>query len=184
MRRSPRQASPAMRQASPVREKVNKRAQMEHCQRPALMRVMVMALLTLCLCGCGIIMIGEPVKHQDLSTEDDAEENLKAIRAMLADQASRRPEEQNLSPQPSPPDAAPPPVAPSSGFRLAPSPSSSPGRTDVPAKLPWTPTAPDRPTSPDRPVPLYMHPAPVGPDYSGSVRCTPDGMGGQRCAGR
>ena len=173
-----------MRQASPVREQVNKRARMEHCQRPALMRVMVIALLTLCLCGCGIIMIGEPVKHQDVSTEDDAEENLKAIRAMLADRASRRPEEQNLSPQPLPPDAAPSPVDPSSGFRLAPSPSSSAGRADVPAKLPWTPTAPDRPTSPDRPVPSYTVPAPVGPDYSGSVRCTPDGMGGQRCAGR
>jgi hypothetical protein len=134
--------------------------------------------------GCGIIMLGEPVKHQDLSTEDDAEENLKAIRAMQADRASRRPEEENLSPQPSPPDAEPSPVAPSSGFRLSPSPSSSAGRADVPAKLPWTPTAPDRPTSPDRPVPSYTVPAPVGPDYSGSVRCTPDGMGGQRCAGR
>jgi hypothetical protein len=24
----------------------------------------------------------------------------------------------------------------------------------------------------------------VGPDYSGSIRCVPDGMGGQRCLGR
>jgi hypothetical protein len=149
------------------------------------MRVALTSLLMLCLySGCGIIMIGEPVKEQDSSSQDDAEENLKAIRAMQADRASRRPEEENLSPQPSPPDAEPSPVAPSSGFRLSPSPSSSAGRADVPAKLPWTPTAPQRPTSPDRPVPSYTVPAPVGPDYSGSVRCTPDGMGGQRCAGR
>jgi hypothetical protein len=91
----------------------------------------------LCLySGCGIIMIGEPVKEQDSSSQDDAEENLKAIRAMLADRASRRPEENTLSPQPSLPDVAPSPVESSSGVRLAPTPSSSAGRADAPAKRP------------------------------------------------
>jgi hypothetical protein len=103
---------------------------------------------------------------------------------MLADQASRRLEERNHSPQPLRPDAAPSPVEPSSGRRLAPSQSSSDGQADVPAKLPWTPAAPARLATPDRPVPAYTVPAPVGPDYSGSVRCAPDGMGGQRCVGR
>ena len=155
---------------------------MEHCKYRAPMRVAVTALLIFCLCGCGIIMIGEPVKVQDPNSADDAEENLKAIRTMLSDRASRRSEEINSSPQPSLPDAALPPVEPSSGVRLTP--SSSAGRTDAPAKLPWTPTPPDRPAAPDRPVPAYTVPAPVGPDYSGAVRCAPDGMGGQRCLGR
>lgn len=150
------------------------------------MRVAITALLSFCLCGCGIIMIGDSVKLQDPNSVDDAEENLKAIRAMLADQASRRSEEKNLSPQPLLPDVAPAPVEPFSGVSPAPSPSSSSsaGRADVPAKVPWTPTPPDRPAVPDRPVPAYTVPAPVGPDYSGSVRCAPDGMGGQRCVGR
>jgi hypothetical protein len=141
------------------------------------------ALLAVCLLsGCGIIMIGDPVPHQDLSSQDDAEENLKAIRAMLADRASPRPEEKLSGPfmKPAPPDAMPSLAEPS----LAP-PSSSPAVPgNVPAKLPWTPTAPNRPTAPDRPVPAYTTPAPVGPDYSGSIRCAPDGMGGQRCVGR
>src|SRR5262249_47146496 len=152
---------------------------------PPCVRLLVISVLIVCLLsGCGIIMIGESVKEQDLSSQDDVEENLKAIRAMLADRASRGPEENNLSPQPSIPDVAPSPVESSSGVRLAPTSSSSAGRADAPAKLPWTPTAPDRPTVPDRPVPSYTVPAPVGPDYSGSIRCAPDGMGGQRCVGR
>src|SRR5574339_720933 len=156
----------------------------EHRKRLAPLRTAVTALLTFCLCGCGIIMIGEPVKQQDIGEEDDAEENLKAIRAMLADQASRRLEERNHSPQPSLPDVTPPQGEPSSGGRRAPSQSSLGGQADVPAKLPWTPTTPTRLLIPDRPVPAYTVPAPVGPDYSGSVRCAPDGMGGQRCVGR
>ena len=162
-------------------------ARMEHCKRTAPTRAVVISLLALCLySGCGIIMVGEPVQEQDVRSEDDAEENLKAIRAMLADQASHRPEEKmsGTSTPPAPPDAAPSLIEPTSGIRPAPSPSSSAGRTDVPAKLPWTPTATDRPAIPDRPVPAYTVPAPVGPDYSGSIRCAPDGMGGQRCAGR
>ena len=148
---------------------------------------LVTSLVMLCLAsGCGIIMIGDPVKHQDLSSVDEAEENLKAIRAMLADQATHRPEEKRSDApmQPSPADASPSLPEPSSGLRPAPPSSSPAGRADVPAKLPWTPTPPDRPTVQDRPVPAYTVPAPVGPDSSGSIRCAPDGLGGQRCFGR
>jgi hypothetical protein len=158
-------------------------AQLSRLDRTASLHLI--AVLVVCLLsGCGIIMIGESVKQQDISEEDDAEENLKAIRAMQAEQASRRLEERNHSPQPAPPDAAPFQVEPSSGGRRAPSQSSSGGQADLPAKLPWTPTALTRLATPDRPVPAYTVPAPVGPDHSGSVRCAPDGMGGQRCVGR
>ncbi len=153
------------------------------------MRVWIISLVVVCLfSGCGVIMIGEPVKEQDLSAMDDAEENLKAIRAMLADQATQRAERQRPSIpslQPSSLEPTSSLTEPPSGLYSAPSPSSSSaGRADVSAKLPWTPTAPDRPAGPDRLVPAYTVPAPVGPDYSGSIRCAPDGMGGQRCAGR
>jgi hypothetical protein len=138
--------------------------------------------------GCALIMVGDPVQEQDISAQNDAEENLKAIRAMLADQAARRAQQLTHPRTEAPPpvttsDGPPMPLEPSSQ-RPVPSPSSSTGPSDVPAKLPWTPTAPQRSAVPDRPVPAYTTPAPVGPDYSGSIRCTPDGMGGQRCLGR
>jgi hypothetical protein len=153
------------------------------------MDIRLAAVLVCCLWpggGCELIMVGDPVQEMDLTSQDDAEENLKAIRAILEDQASRRPEQKpaGSSLQPSSPDAAPSLTEPSSGMRPLPSPSSSTGKPHVTAKLPWTPTAPDLPAVPDRPVPAYTIPAPVGPDYSGTIRCTPDGMGGQRCAGR
>jgi len=160
---------------------------MEHAKTLPPMRAAVTLLLALYLCSaCGLIMVGEPVKKRDLSSEDDAEENLKAIRAMVADHASQRPEEKmsGTSMQPAPPDATPSLIEPASGRRPAPPPSSSAGRTEVPAKLPSSPPVPDRPATPDSPVPAYTIPAPVGPDYSGSIRCAPDGMGGQRCTGR
>jgi hypothetical protein len=152
------------------------------------MRATVTSLLALCLCsGCGVIMVGDPVKKEDLSLQNDAEENLKAIRAMLDDQATRRAQEEK-APRPAshsmPSEATSSLMQSPSGARPVPSPSSSVGQTDAAARLPWTPTAPDRPAVPDRPVPAYTTPAPVGPDYSGSIRCAPDGMGGQRCAGR
>jgi len=158
----------------------------EHsCLFPS-MRLVTVLLVSCLLSGCGIIMVGDPVKEQDLSSVDDAEENLKAIRAMLTDQASQRPEDKmpDTSTQSAPPEATPSLIEPASGRRPASSPSSSTGRTDVPAKLSSPPPVPDRPATPDRPVPAYTIPAPVGPDYSGSIRCAPDGMGGQRCAGR
>jgi len=153
------------------------------------MDIRLAAVLMCCLGsggGCGLIMVGDPVQEMDLTSQDDTEENLKAIRAMLADQESQRSEERlsDTSRQPTPPDAAPSLIEPSYGQRPAPSPSSSAGRTEAPAKLQSSPPVPVRPAMPDYPVPAYTIPAPVGPDYSGTIRCTPDGMGGQRCAGR
>ena len=155
----------------------------------ALMRVQaVIALLALCLCaGCGLIMIGDPVEKQDRTTEDDADENLKAIRAILEGQATRPQRGDEPAPAPSSVPSATDPstsMAEPPGPRPVPSMSSSPAHPEVPAKLPWSPTALERPAVPDRPVPAYTVPAPVGPDYSGSIRCAPDGMGGQRCLGR
>lgn len=165
-----------------------KQAWIEHCKTLASIRAAAIFLSAQCLCSsCGLIMVGEPVEEQDLTLENDAEENLKAIRSILADQPARRSEaipSGHLS-QPSSSDAAPSGVELSLGARPVPSPSSSAAaQAEVPAKLPWAPNAPDRPAVPDRPVPAYTIPAPVGPDHSGSIRCAPDGMGGQRCVGR
>ena len=168
-----------------MRLKVYEQAWKEHCKHLALVRASAAALLALSLwSGCSLIMVGEPVKKLDLSSEDNAEENLKAVRAMLANQAARSaPGEQpsGLSVRPS--EVMPAPNESTPGTRPLPSPSSPAGMPDASAKLPWRPSPPERPAVPDRPVPAYSTPAPVGPDYSGSIRCTPDGMGGQRCAG-
>ena len=183
---------------SAVRESSCKQARMERFKTFVLMRMTVAAVLVLCVSsGCGLIMVGDPVQKQDISAQNDAEENLKAIRAILDEQAARRGERQT------PPGTAPPPSASSSAStpsatpsdgqplpvepfpaRPTPSPSSAAAPSDVPAKLPWTPSAPLRPAVPDRQIPAYTTPAPVGPDYSGTIRCAPDGMGGQRCLGR
>ena len=133
-------------------------------------------------------MIGGPVDKKDLTVEDDAEENLKAIRTILTDEAARSPRPGKTAPAPSsmPPATEPSAesVEPRAGVRPIPSPSSSSTQVEVPAKLPWAPTGPERPVAPDRPVPAYTTPAPVGPDHSGSIHCAPDGLGGQRCVGR
>ena len=160
------------------------------------MRAVGTALLTLFLSsGCELILVGGPVEKQDRSNENDAEENLKAIRKVLEDQGTRPVEQpsgpsseaapfQSLSAssEPSVSDGFPLSAA-LSPVRPAPSPSSA-GHANVPAKIPWTPTAPQRPSDPDRLVPAYTTPAPVAPGYSGAIRCVPDGMGGQRCLGR
>jgi hypothetical protein len=152
------------------------------------MRVAAIALWSMCLgSGCGLIMIGGPVEKHDVASENDAEENLKAIRAILAEQAAHDDQGKPtyLPPQPSPSSGmAPSPDEPSPAARSSATPSSSASSNEVPAKLPWSPSPPERPVPPDRPVPAYTTPAPTAPDYSGSIRCTPDGMGGQRCLGR
>ncbi len=154
------------------------------------MHVGVAPVLTLCLLfsGCGIIMIGEPVQELDLSSQDDAEENLKAIRAILADQETRKTpsvaKPSDHSSKAAPASESGPVTEPA--FIPTPVPSSSSivtGYLDPLAKLPWSPSPSQRPSSPDRPVPAYTVPAPVGPDHAGSIRCAPDGMGGQRCTG-
>ncbi|HET6676666.1 MAG TPA: hypothetical protein VFH05_00205 [Nitrospira sp.] len=154
------------------------------------MRVLVTSLWILCLwSGCGIIMVGEPVQKLDISSQDDVEENLKAIRAILADQETRK---APSVAKPSHPSSRAAPASESGPvseplLHPTPAPSSSSivaGHLDAPASLPWSPSPAQRPEVPDRPVPAYTVPAPVAPDYSGSIRCAPDGLGGQRCAGR
>lgn len=148
-------------------------------------------IVTLCLVlsGCGLIMIGQPVEPIDITSQDDGQENLKAIRAMLAEQA-RRPVPSVVKPSDAsqvsfPPHESKPVSEPYSAVDVVtPSSSSSTGNADAPAKLPWTPPSIRRSSPPDRSVPAYTIPAPVGPDYSGSIRCAPDGLGGQRCLGR
>jgi hypothetical protein len=151
------------------------------------MMTLIPSLLVLwLLSGCGLAMVGEPVQELDLSSQDDAEENLKAVRAILSDEAGRKADDEPSRP-PADPAAGDTPLTllPSSPRPGAmPSPSSSTGQPNVPARLPWSPTASDPPAVAERSVPAYTVPAPVGPDYSGAVRCTPDGMGGQRCLGR
>lgn len=154
------------------------------------MRVLVTSLWILCLwSGCGIIMVGEPVQKLDISSQDDVEENLKAIRAILADQETRKAPSVAKPSHPSSRAAPASESGPVSEPLLPPTPAPSSssivaGHLDAPASLPWSPSPSQRPDSPDRPVPAYTVPAPVAPDYSGSIRCAPDGLGGQRCAGR
>ena len=146
------------------------------------MRSLAGPLLILCLfsAGCGLIMIGDPVEEMDVTSQDEQQENLKAIRAMLTNQA--KPPDTSSEPLPSN-EPKPVPETPSQLSPVTPSSSSAPN-PGAPAKLPWTPPTVSKSSSPDRSVPAYTTPAPVGPDYSGSIRCAPDGMGGQRCLGR
>jgi hypothetical protein len=125
------------------------------------------------------MFVGEPVQELDVSHQDSAEENLKAIRTMLADPPHRTGHSKDRQP----PDSSS--VAPLRGEPAALArrhPPVSPN-ADTPARLPWPSPSPTNPTGPDRPVPAYTVPASVGPDFSGSLRCTPDGSGGQRCRG-
>src|SRR4026209_284307 len=129
------------------------------------MDIRLAAVLMCCLGsggGCGLIMVGDPVQEMDLTSQDDAEENLKAIRAILADQESQRSDER-LAGTPRPPrspDAAPSLIEPSYGQRPAPSPSSSAGRTEAPAKLQSAAPVPDRPARRDYAVLAYTLAAP------------------------
>ncbi|HEU4685530.1 MAG TPA: hypothetical protein VFS39_13575 [Nitrospira sp.] len=148
--------------------------------------------LTLVLSGCGLMFVGDPVQEIKLDEQDDAQKNLEAIRRMVREPLHR---------------TGPPGITPSlsqdsnavvdsnpgvrdrssglgaASIPLVPSPGPSHPTTEAPAKLPWVPSPPARPSLPDRFVPAYTVPAPVGPDYSGPIRCMPDGMGGQRCRG-
>ena len=152
-------------------------------------------ITTLCLLvsACGFMMIGPPAETMHLTSQNDAEENLKAIRAMLADQQRRSaPSSDELLDEP------PTPLPPNDSKQLSephsavdfrkPFFQSATRNLTAPAKLPWTPpaisSAISRSTPPDRAVPAYTIPAPVGPAFMGVIRCVPDGMGGQRCAAR
>ena len=129
-------------------------------------------------------MIGEPAEKLDIASQDNAEENLKAIRKMLTDQEKRpatsSTEPSDALPVPSSPNESEPMSVPHSTL-VAPSSKSVTAQFKAPAKLPWTPPSVSQPGPPDRSVPAYTIPAPVGPNYSGTIRCVPDGLGGQRC---
>lgn len=146
------------------------------------------ATLCLLLSGCGFMMIGPPAEKMDLTSQNDAEENLKAIRAMLADQKrGSAPSSDKLfdePPTPLPPNESKPSEPHSAVDFVTPVSPSATRNLNPPAKLPWTPSSISRPTPPDRSVPAYTIPGPVGPAIMGMIRCVPDGMGGQRCAGR
>lgn len=135
------------------------------------------------------MMIGPPAEKMDLTSQNDAEENLKAIRAMLADQqkgsapSSDKPFDEPLTPLP-PNDSKPLSEPHSAVDFVTPVSPSATRNFNAPAKLPWTPSSISRSTPPDRSVPAYTIPAPVGPAFMGMIHCVPDGMGGQRCAAR
>lgn len=136
-------------------------------------------------------MIGPPVEEIDLSSQDDAEENLKAIRAILADEtrsarSSDKPPDEPLTPLP-PNESKPLSEPHSAAAVVTPFTASAARPPSAPARFPWTPPKLSRfnsSTSPERPVPAYTIPAPVVPGYMGTIQCVPDGMGGQRCMGR
>ncbi|CAI4032186.1 hypothetical protein DNFV4_02614 [Nitrospira tepida] len=149
--------------------------------------------VSLALSACPPGLFDEVVDMRALTAEENGKRNLEAIRALQV--------EQPRAPAATP---APPPVsnALSSTIESQPVPSDvqsdaiplvpssipmQPGgsaQTQVPPIRLWTPSPPTRPSLPDYPVPAYTIPAPVGPDYHGTIRCLPDGLGGQRCQPR
>lgn len=141
--------------------------------------------------GCAMMRVGPAAEIQDLRSQDQAEENLAAVRAFQA-QVDRRERmaEETVPPTPGADSST---RSPDQLSQLAPlqrqslrssSAASSPRKDDGMATLPWTPPPLSSPAPPDRSVPAYTTPAPVGPDYTGPARCVPDGMGGQRCGAR
>ena len=114
-------------------------------------------IATLCLLvsGCGFMMIGPPAEKMDLTSQNDAEENLKAIRAMLADQQTRsapssdKPFDEPLTPLP--PSESKAMSEPQSSVDLVtPFSVSSTGSINPPTKIPWTPPSISSPGPPDR----------------------------------
>jgi hypothetical protein len=139
------------------------------------------AVFCLLLSGCALMMVGEPAAELDLTSQDDAQENLKAIRALQRAPSASNPPDTSSDPLP-PNESGPGSIPHSTLHPVTPSSAASAANTRAPVKLPWTPPSVSRPDAPDRSVPAYT--TPVGPNYSGSVRCIPDGMGGQRCMAR
>ena len=128
--------------------------------------------------------------------EDEGQKNLAAIREVLAqypfDTRSSVPRSAGSSPgstQARPPAVSLPgdhtllELAPSSyslGVPIIPNRSSA---QDLKVTVPWKPSKPQPlvQEEPFRPVPPYFYPAPIKPDYPGTLRCVPDLYGGQRC---
>lgn len=165
-------------------------------------------IMPLVLFGCAGFDREELVEVSELSTmqsDDDAQKNLAAIRAMLAEQRQRAPLPPDSIHEPKPEPGSPswPPDWLASYFLpkgssgqesdrtsllyMAPPPSSLSKRRAAPQdftiKIPWVPEPPSRGSEaePRPPVPAYTSPAPIGSAYPGSTRCVPDLLGGQRC---
>lgn len=151
--------------------------------------------VSLALSGCTPGLFDEMVDMRALTAEENGKRNLEAIRAMQVERPrtpaatpappslSSSPTSKNeAEPSPSPVDVQSQmiPITPSS-IPMQPGGSA---QTQVPPIRLWTPSPPTRPSLPDYPVPAYTIPAPVGPDYHGTIRCLPDGLGGQRCLPR
>jgi hypothetical protein len=133
--------------------------------------------------SCWPYRIGPAVEVIEPDDAETAEKNLAAVRAMAREWSSL--------PLTGPPaeDAAPPQslaaVDKAPLLRMTPgtppSESAASPQTRRSPALPWVPPQISRPSPPDRPVPAYTIPAPAGPQDTGSSRCVPDGLGGQRC---
>lgn len=145
------------------------------------------ALFILCLAvlqltsACAVFRIGPAAHIAEVDEGTTAEKNLDAVRAMERD----LPPHSRAGPEPLVrPRNAEPSGERYSSMELVPTQSSSRLAPVTPADnaIPqWTPPPVSRPSPPDRPVPAYTIPAPAAPGQSGTARCIPDGLGGQRC---
>ena len=159
---------------------------------------------SLAYAGCLALTIActsTPPLDEDRSMTE-GQKNLAAIRAILSNHPSSRPERLRQERPPIgtaaawPPDwlAAHAPSAyanqdlPGQGVPYVgrPSARTTPGRSsarDFRVTIPWKPPipAPLLADEPFRPVPPYYHPSPAVSTYPGVPRCAPDFSGGQRC---
>lgn len=128
-----------------------------------------------------MLRVGPAAEIMDLEQQTDAEKNLETIRAMQRElhRPGDTPEFPTV-PRSTSDDRL---VEPHTSAAPAPSPPVPPApvKQDQPPVAQWAPPLIARPGPPDRPVPAYTTPAPTGPGEPGSIRCVPDGMGGQRC---
>jgi hypothetical protein len=142
--------------------------------------------------GCALMRVGPAAEIQDVQSNDQAAKNLEAVRALQAASSRHEPRTEHALPAPARgADSSARSAAPLSPFVSSQPPparsSSAAGsrrKSEGLARLPWTPPTLSSPGPPDRPVSTYMIPAPVGPDYAGTIQCASDGMGGQRCLAR
>jgi hypothetical protein len=151
-------------------------------------------LFPLALTGC---LAFSPM---DEEPGDEGQKNLRAIRALLSNPSSA-PSGLNPDQFPQGKSVAWPPdwlegyfanSAVQQGYEdslpslIHPSDRVMPTRSsaqDLKVTIPWKPSQPQAlvQEEPFRPVPPYFYPAPIKPDYPGTLRCVPDLYGGQRC---
>jgi hypothetical protein len=149
----------------------------------------------LCLSGCSFGLFDKAVESRAVTADENGRKNLEAIRALQVEQhpapaaTPATPSLSNVSPSNNKPETSPSPSDVQSEVIpiVPPSIPARPHTSTTPQVPPirlWTPSPLTRPSLPDYPVPAYRIPAPVGPDYHGTIRCVPDGLGGQRCLPR